>query len=307
MKHYYYAENDQQLGPFTLDELKTKRLKRSTLVWTDGMENWASANDIDDLKDILISEPPPLPKKKSVEPIVEIIQTKQSENHLNSKKYDLSYEKDIQITVVGVLLLVISIVLYSITLPFETEESYNLARVLFAIISLSMRIAITIWVVKIATEQNRNSSVWGGLAFFIPSIVLIIIGQLKKLRFKIELDSSLPIYQQIEILRKKAYQFFSVERFPECVEILNKAIELDSQEFSCIKLRGQANYKIENYQIAKVDFETLLKNDKYHSEANFYLGNMAMKDGNRELAISFWEKAVEYNNEDAKVELARFQ
>ncbi len=27
MKHYYYADNDQQFGPFTIEELKSKRLK----------------------------------------------------------------------------------------------------------------------------------------------------------------------------------------------------------------------------------------------------------------------------------------
>ena len=60
MKHYYYADSEQQFGPFTVDELKTKRLKKSTLVWTDGMQDWTSANEIEELKDILISEPPPL-------------------------------------------------------------------------------------------------------------------------------------------------------------------------------------------------------------------------------------------------------
>jgi hypothetical protein len=38
MKHYYYSFNNQQQGPFTLDELKIKRLKKSILVWTDGLE-----------------------------------------------------------------------------------------------------------------------------------------------------------------------------------------------------------------------------------------------------------------------------
>jgi hypothetical protein len=73
MKYYYYAYNDQQLGPFTVEELKAKRLKKSTLVWTEGMQDWASANDIEQLKDILISEPPPLPKNETASPSVETI------------------------------------------------------------------------------------------------------------------------------------------------------------------------------------------------------------------------------------------
>lgn len=28
MKHYFYVENDQQFGPFSIDELKNKRLNK---------------------------------------------------------------------------------------------------------------------------------------------------------------------------------------------------------------------------------------------------------------------------------------
>ena len=49
MRHYYYVDNDQQFGPFTVDELKSKRLKKSTLVWTDGMHGWVTADDIGEL------------------------------------------------------------------------------------------------------------------------------------------------------------------------------------------------------------------------------------------------------------------
>ncbi len=30
MKYYYYIDNDQQLGPFTLEELREKRIKKTT-------------------------------------------------------------------------------------------------------------------------------------------------------------------------------------------------------------------------------------------------------------------------------------
>ena len=60
-KHYYFVENDQQFGPYTTEELKSKSLKKSTLVWTDGMTEWDTAENVDELNDIFISEPPPLP------------------------------------------------------------------------------------------------------------------------------------------------------------------------------------------------------------------------------------------------------
>lgn len=66
MKYYYYSENNKQFGPFTLEEIKARRLKKSTLVWTEGMTDWISSDNIEELKDIFVSEPPPLPKTKII-------------------------------------------------------------------------------------------------------------------------------------------------------------------------------------------------------------------------------------------------
>ena len=307
MKHYYYADNEQQLGPFTVDELKNKRLKKSTLVWTEGMQDWTSANDIDELKDILISEPPPLPKKLTAPPTVETIQIKQTPTPLTSTTFDLTYDKETEATFFGILLLIVPLIIkLSGTLTFDTEESYNQAKVFLSIASLVIRIGVTVWVVDIASRQNRNSTGWGWFAFFLPSIALIVIGQLKKLRLKIELDGSLPVNQQIAILLEKANQLYSDDRHSECIEILNKAIEIDNQNFECIKMRGLANYYIKNYHKAKGDFEMLVKNEKFLSVAYFYLGNLAILDKNRELAVSLWMNAYEHKNEDAKIKLDQF-
>ncbi len=194
MKHYYYADNEQQLGPFTVEELKSMRLKKSTLVWTDCMQDWTTAESIDELKDILISEPPPLPKKIITESTIETNQFKQTPIPVTSTKYDLTYVYEDDATFFGVILLVVPIIVkLTGVVTFETEESYNQTIIYFAIGSLVIRIAATVWVVNIASRQNRNSMGWGWFAFFLPSIALIIIGQLKKLRLKLELDRDLPI------------------------------------------------------------------------------------------------------------------
>lgn len=307
MKHYYYADNDQQLGPFTVEELKAKRLKKSTLVWTEGMQDWTIANDIVELKDILISEPPPLPKKMTAPPTVGTIQIKQTPTPVTSTTFDLTYVKETEATFIGVLLLVVPIIIkLSGTLTFDTEESYNQAKVFLSIAALVIRIAVTVRVVNIASRQNRNSTGWGWFAFFLPSIALIVIGQLKKLRLKIELDGSLSPNQQVAILLEKANQLFSDNRHSECIEILNKAIEIENHNFDCIKLRGLANYQIKNYDNAKSDFETLIKNEKFPSISNFYLGNLSIMNRDRELAIKYWIKADEHKNENAKIKLDLF-
>lgn len=63
---YYVAANGKQTGPFNVGALKAQissgGLTRETLVWTQGMENWAPAGGIDALVSLFESTPPPIPK-----------------------------------------------------------------------------------------------------------------------------------------------------------------------------------------------------------------------------------------------------
>jgi uncharacterized RDD family membrane protein YckC len=62
---FYLAVNGQQIGPFTIDELKAKNIHRDTLVWTEGLDNWTKAEYIPLLKDALRATPPPLPNMET--------------------------------------------------------------------------------------------------------------------------------------------------------------------------------------------------------------------------------------------------
>jgi len=221
MKHYYYSDNNQQLGPFTLDELKGKRLKKSTLVWTDGLEEWTTADTLDELKDFVISEPPPLPSRKTNE-IDNTVKIK-----LTAPSNSSDYIKESEATVIGILFLLSPVILkLTGVFTFESEESYNQARAFTAIASLIMRIFVTVWVVGIANRQNRNSNGWGWFAFFLPSIALIVIGLLNKLPLKIIIDSSLSTDDQITILKQKSEELKSDLRFNEALSVLIKIKEL---------------------------------------------------------------------------------
>ncbi|SEM62249.1 Membrane protease subunit, stomatin/prohibitin family, contains C-terminal Zn-ribbon domain [bacterium A37T11] len=63
---FYVASNNQQSGPHNLEELKSLissgQLTKDTLVWTTGMETWASADSADVLKSLFDHVPPPLPR-----------------------------------------------------------------------------------------------------------------------------------------------------------------------------------------------------------------------------------------------------
>lgn len=181
IKYYYYAEKGSKFGPLTIEELKNKRLKKSTLIWTEGMESWKPAKTIDELKNFLISEPPPLPNEES-EQIFKVPKVKK----YPSQKYDITYEKERKATVMGILLLIAPIIYFwTNSYAYDTKDEFlYLNMPSFIIFGLLIRIFATIWIVKIASKQNRDSVTWGWFSFFFPSIALIIIGQLKKFQLK---------------------------------------------------------------------------------------------------------------------------
>ncbi|MFC5047649.1 SPFH domain-containing protein [Aquimarina hainanensis] len=63
---YHYAFNGQQAGPVPFEQLKmlfaNRTINKDTLIWKQGMANWAALKDIEELKVFLGGNtPPPLP------------------------------------------------------------------------------------------------------------------------------------------------------------------------------------------------------------------------------------------------------
>ncbi len=48
-KKYYLQNSSEKQGPFSLDELRYKYLKRSDLIWFSGLENWIEAQNLPEL------------------------------------------------------------------------------------------------------------------------------------------------------------------------------------------------------------------------------------------------------------------
>jgi hypothetical protein len=78
---YYLHNGIESSGPFGLEELKNKKITRTTPVWREGMEDWKPAGEVEELKSILHVIPPPLrnavttppiqsPEKKMVNPMI---------------------------------------------------------------------------------------------------------------------------------------------------------------------------------------------------------------------------------------------
>lgn len=63
---YFYAVDGHQMGPVSFDKLKelfaSRTINRDSLVWKQGMANWTSLKEVEELKSFLGgSTPPPLP------------------------------------------------------------------------------------------------------------------------------------------------------------------------------------------------------------------------------------------------------
>ncbi len=60
MSKFHIHKDEQQQGPFTLEELRDLKITRETMVWFEGEDNWKAAVEIEELKEIFKSVPPPL-------------------------------------------------------------------------------------------------------------------------------------------------------------------------------------------------------------------------------------------------------
>jgi len=63
---FHYASNGQQMGPVSIEKLKelfaSRTINKESLVWKQGMQNWAALKDVEELKSFLGGNtPPPLP------------------------------------------------------------------------------------------------------------------------------------------------------------------------------------------------------------------------------------------------------
>ncbi|MEQ6118002.1 DUF4339 domain-containing protein [Reichenbachiella sp. MALMAid0571] len=85
MEQYFIIENSERLGPFSLDELKQKQMSKSTLVWTEKLDDWTEAKNLKELKDLIKVIPPPIPKPDKEPLKVEAKISKQNEKLISPK------------------------------------------------------------------------------------------------------------------------------------------------------------------------------------------------------------------------------
>ena len=106
-------------------------------------------------------------------------------------KYDLKYERDYLFSIFGIVLLIFSIVFFHYYNNPDGLLSDVWIRGFIKAISLIIRLVVVVSVTDLAKKLNRSSFEWGLFAFFLPSIVLILIGlQRKLLKKELQLEEN---------------------------------------------------------------------------------------------------------------------
>lgn len=102
---------------------------------------------------------------------------KQKSEAIAVEKYDTSYQRESDATVVGVTLMTVN---FGVLLFGGIKDEAVYSTVL--IFGFLLRIILTIYCTNIAKRQNRDTFGWGFFALILPSLALIIIGLLRKLK-----------------------------------------------------------------------------------------------------------------------------
>lgn len=67
MKKYFYTDGTTSFGPFDLEELRQENIQRKTLVWFQGMKDWAAAETVPELGELFELVPPSIKKEPAAE------------------------------------------------------------------------------------------------------------------------------------------------------------------------------------------------------------------------------------------------
>ena len=198
----------------------------------------------------------PLPKFSDTVP-------SNANSQISQPKYDLNYQKESDATMVGVILLLVTLVLALFQpFKFESEESYNRFKTLTSVGALVLRVLVIIWVVNIAKRQNRETFGWGVFAFFLPSIALIVIGQQKKLFARFEINDSLSNEENSQLLCDQAIKFLNEKKYNESIRFAEKAIELNQDNQLALETLTKARLEVPVNDIANKQTQTVFRKTK---------------------------------------------
>ncbi len=155
MKHYFYSNGKDKIGPLTIDELKEIRLTDDTLIWREDFKDWLKAKDVEDLNNFIIKAPPNLPSEKKKEEVKTFL--------------SLSFRKGLEVgAIISGIILVINLAFltkdnigegrFAIYLTTEEKENFTLTLIKLWVYSLPVYLVIGFIISSISFWLKDNSS-----------------------------------------------------------------------------------------------------------------------------------------------------
>ena len=137
MRQYFIHNGQNEEGPFDIEQLKLQTLKKDTPIWYEGLENWTTANEIEEIKFLFISKPtpPPLVKSASSKIQQEVYSSTSIDNSQSTKK------KSLLVTIIIVSLIIIGVIIGLVAYQNSKNNS-----------------TIDILQEQVATQQNEATS-----------------------------------------------------------------------------------------------------------------------------------------------------
>lgn len=220
---------------------------------------------------------------------------KDQNNELNESIYDPNYSKEIEASIVGGIILIISILFIKFPIEFDNINSYKKFRIISLVASSILRISISFWIINIAKRQNRNTFIWGLFALFFPSISLIIIGLLNKLKYNLKINSALTSIENFYALEKEGDDLIKLERYKEAEIIYQYIYENYEINDSIIFKLSDLYFKNGKFNNSESLLLLILDTEKYSDISNYYLGFISMKKGNISKALEHLEISANNN------------
>lgn len=220
-------------------------------------------------------------------------QQKENNNIKEIYRYDYLYERDLRPLITGILMFFVNlIIIFSGWILIEVN-------IILSLLSLVLRILITIWCVNIAQKLNRNETGWGFLAFFLPVLALILIGIKKKFLYSKDYPTMASEDKSIEN-NNIAFRLAKENKYLDALFFADKSIEFNPHNHAAFDTRGYIKYFLKDFKSALEDFNKSIELEDNHAVKYFHRGNVFKEIGKIEDALEDWQIAAEMGLDDAK-------
>ena len=125
---YFIIQHENQLGPYSIEDLSLAKIDKNTLVWHEGLSDWTKAAELDELNELFVSKakmPPPMPEtEKKVPPPPPNSSTKS--NYIPPKKeFTSKLQKPNYLLYIGGAILLLAILFFVSRQRNSSNRDYN--------------------------------------------------------------------------------------------------------------------------------------------------------------------------------------